>query len=102
MIKDYFFRVRLELDESDPDERVSLAFDFPEGETAVRFAELAYRACDIINADIKIIHNEIDTTESPMWRMSDPKMMLNSKYGLVYKDTDSVKEAKEHDKSNRT
>lgn len=90
MIKDYFFRVRLELD--DPDERVALAFDFPDGEMAIRFAEMAYRACDIINVDTKIVHDEIDTTESPMWRKCNIKQMLNSKYGYV--DTDSVKEAK--------
>lgn len=91
MIKDYFFRVRLELDEDDPDERVALAFDFPDGERAIRFAEMAYLACDIINVDIKIVHDEIDTTNSSMWRKCNMKQMLNSKYGYV--DTDSVKEA---------
>ena len=28
MIKDYFFRVRLELDEKDPDERIAMALTF--------------------------------------------------------------------------
>lgn len=88
MIKDYFFRVRLELDEKDPEERIVFAFDFPDGESATKFAEMAYRACDIINVDIKILHNEIDTTNSPMWRTFDVKHMLNSKY--LYADTDSV------------
>jgi len=68
MNKDYFFRVRLELDEKDPEERIVFAFDFPDGEMAINFAEMAYNACDIINVDVKIIHNEIDTTNSPMWR----------------------------------
>ena len=89
MIKDYFYRVILELNEDAPEDRNTLAFDFIDGDVAARFAEMAYKACDIINVDIKIVHNEIDTTNSPMWRVATPKQMLNSKYGL-YVDTDSV------------
>ena len=69
MSKDYFFRVRIELDEEDPVDRSSHAFDFPDGESAIKFAEMAYKACDIINVEVKIIHNEVDTTNSPMWRV---------------------------------
>ncbi len=93
MYKEYFFRVTLELDEKDPDERVSLDFDFPDGESAARFGEMAYKACDIINVYINILHDEIDTTNSPMWRRPSLnfKQLLNSQYG--YAATDSVKEA---------
>lgn len=90
MIKDYFFRVTLELDEKDPVDRNELAFDFADADRAIRFAETAYLACDIINVNIKILHDEIDTTNSPMWRKSlNTKQFLNSKYG-AYADTDSV------------
>lgn len=69
---------------------VSLAFDFPDAETAVKFAEMAYNACNIINVDVQILHNEIDTTNSPMWRNSNIKLkqMLNSRYGYVDTDVD--------------
>ena len=88
MVKDYFFRVTLELNEEDPIDRDTLAFDFPDGDRAIRFTEMAYLACDIINVDIKILHDEIDTTNSPMWRKClNAKQFLNSKYG-VYADTD--------------
>ena len=90
MSKDYFFRVTLELNEEDPIDRDTLAFDFADGDRAMVFAEMAYLACDIINVDIKILHDEKDTTNSPMWRQSyDIKQRLNSTYGL-YADTDSV------------
>lgn len=81
MNKDYFFRVTLELDEKDPDDRVSLAFDFPDGETAARFGEMAYKACDIIKVDIKIIYDEIDTTNSPMWRNAVTDSFKEVKHG---------------------
>ena len=95
MTKDYFFRVRLELDEKDPEDRISLDFDFPDGETAARFAEMAYKSCDIINVYIKILYDEVDTTNSPMWRKPrlDFKQMLNNRYG--YAATDSFREAKD-------
>lgn len=55
--------------------------------TAANFAEMAYKASDIINVDIKIVHDEIDTTNSPMWRKDTTlKRMLNS----MYADTDSI------------
>ena len=68
MSKDYFFRVIIELDEEDLADRSSHAFDFPSGAYAIKFAEMAYNSCDIINVEVKIVHNEIDTTNSPMWR----------------------------------
>lgn len=73
MIKDYFYRVTLELDVKDPIDRDSLAFDFSDGDVAVRFAEIAYKACDIINVDIKILRNEVGSTNSPMWRYRNGK-----------------------------
>jgi len=69
MSKDYFFRVILELDEEDPADRSAHACDFPDGKSAIKFAEMAYKSCDILNVEIKIIHNEVDTTNSPMWRV---------------------------------
>lgn len=93
MVKDYFYRVRIALDEEDPADQSVLAFDFASGTDAVHFADTAYNACDIVNVRIDIIHNEIDTTNSPMWRVN--KQQLNTAYGLKaqkYFDTDSCNE----------
>lgn len=62
----YFYRVHVELD--DPESDAHLAFDFEYIETASKFADMAYRACDINKVWIEIVQNEVDTTESPMWR----------------------------------
>lgn len=64
----YFYRVIITLDDPDPIERVSLAFDFKTMEEAGTFADTAYKSCDIYKVRIDIIENEVDTTNSPMWR----------------------------------
>ena len=63
---DHFYRVAVILD--DAEDPVSLEFDFPTGEFAIRFARMAYNACDICKVVIRIITNEVTTTNSPMWR----------------------------------
>lgn len=64
----YFYRVTLTLNDPDPDECISLAFDFKTAANAIDFATMAYNACDIVKVKIDIITTENDTTNSPMWR----------------------------------
>lgn len=66
MICKYFYRVTVTLD--DPGDQCSLAFDFKTMGTAGAFAETVYKSCDIVKVKIEILENEIDTTNSPMWR----------------------------------
>ena len=65
----YFYRVTFTLD--DKENPVSLAFDFDNIHMAANFAELGYMGCDIIKSRIDCIENEIDTTNSPMWRIDE-------------------------------
>ena len=62
----YFYRVHVKLD--DPESSAHLVFDFRDMYAAAQFADIAYSACDINKVWIEIVHNEVDTTESPMWR----------------------------------
>ena len=62
----YFYRVHVKL--NDPESRDHLIFDFRHKVTAMDFAEMAYMACDINKVWVEIVTNEIDTTESPLWR----------------------------------
>lgn len=63
----WFYRVTITLDAED--DSCSLAFDFPLIEDAGEFAKVAYKACDIVKVKIDVVENEIDTTNSPMWRL---------------------------------
>ena len=63
MMCKYFYRVTVSIDEG-----ASLAFDFKTMKEAGLFADIAFRSCDIYIVKIEIIENEIDTTNSPMWR----------------------------------
>ena len=65
----YFYRVHVRLE--DPDDQVQLCFDFKTPETSIRIAEYLYRSCDLYKVWVEIVTNEIDTTESPMWRNID-------------------------------
>lgn len=67
MMCKYFYRVTITLD--DPGDDCSLAFDFKSIEEAGVFANTAYDSCDIVKVKIEIIENEVDTTNSPMWRL---------------------------------
>ena len=65
MMCKYFYRVTVSIED---DEGASLAFDFKTMEEAGAFADTAYKSCDIYKVRIDIVENEVDTTESPMWR----------------------------------
>lgn len=62
----HFFRVHVKLDDSESD--AHLAFDFGTSVHAIQFAEQAYISCDLNKVWVEIVTNEVDTTESPMWR----------------------------------
>lgn len=62
----YFFRVHVKLD--DADDPAHLSFDFPYGELATNIAHKLYNAGDCYKVWIEIVTNEVDTTNSPMWR----------------------------------
>ena len=61
-----FFRVHLQL--TDPEASSHLSYDFQTIDYATTFAELAFNGCDISKVWIEIVENEVDTTNSPMWR----------------------------------
>ena len=65
---DYFFRVHVRLMDPDPDERPELSFDFDDKIKGLHFAESAYMAGDMYKVWMEIVTNEVDTTESPLWR----------------------------------
>ena len=59
-----FYRVHVKLE----DESVHLSFDFPDRHLASAFADQAYMSCDLHEVWTEILVNEVDTTQSPMWR----------------------------------
>ena len=61
-----FYRVHTML--NDPEATSHLCYDFESIVTASEFAQLAFSGCDISKVWIEILENEIDTTNSPMWR----------------------------------
>lgn len=61
-----FFRVHTML--TDPEANSHLSYDFKDVDHAACFAELAFNGCDISKVWIEILENEVDTTNSPMWR----------------------------------
>lgn len=65
---DYFYRVHVRLMDPDPDERPELTFDFEDKQKGIIFSEMAYMAGDMYKVWMEIVTNEVDTTESPMWR----------------------------------
>lgn len=62
----YFFRVHVKLE--DLDDSVHLSFDYRTGTRAMCIAELLYNSCDLYKVWVEIVTNEVNTTESPMWR----------------------------------
>ena len=66
---DYFYRVHVKLD--DNDSMSHLSFDFNNQSTAISIATTLFKACDILKVWVEIVENEIDTTNSPMWRWNE-------------------------------
>lgn len=61
-----FYRVHVKLLDDEP--CLELAFDFKNSADALNCANFLFNGCDIVKVWIEIIENEIDTTNSPMWR----------------------------------
>ena len=62
-----FYRVHTML--NDPEATSHLSYDFKSICQANEFAQLAFDGCDISKVWIEILENEVDTTNSPMWRL---------------------------------
>lgn len=67
----HFYRVIVSIKDDDSDDCMSLCFDFPDYMAAGYFAEAAYMSCDLHEVIIKVLEDEIDTTNSPFWRKEE-------------------------------
>ena len=62
----YFYRVNVSLLDDEPGS--ILAFDFSDMYEAISIATTIFRSCDILKVWVEVIENEVNTTNSPMWR----------------------------------
>ena len=53
---------------TDPEATSHLSYDFESIGLASEFARLAFNGCDISKVWIELLENEVDTTNSSMWR----------------------------------
>ena len=52
----------------DDESHAHLCFDFKKADTAMNFADEAFKSCDLYKVWVEILEDECTTTQSPMWR----------------------------------